>query len=388
VTSDAIGDAEDAPADGGVDLLALLAEVEKEQAHAPSLDTLIEDPPSLFANDYELLVAALRHLEKSSVVGKEPLQWTHDDATTSVEILAPEPFVRHREGFLPRESVPPRGKPYRLAMGHELVDEKLRSSLDGEGRWPDWHLLWEQHRVASMVAFMARSVRDHEVRATEPPDHVVEHFHVVVEPGARVIIGLLVIGRNEVPGGPDDLRARPGVEQMCHREEGFESLAERLREVNCDELVFALRLEEALVVRTHHALEGRELSRGEVLTQTKENLERAPHVDDWLRRCGPYRSAHGLPELGPRSCDRASPLRSPAITRPRTGGGRSSDRSSAARFQDPAGRVAIHVRDWHTAQKQRADSRSAGSARDLAAACPLLYPGTCPAPFLAPRSRL
>ena len=147
VTSDAIGDAEDAPANGGVDLLALLAEVEKEQAHAPSLDTLIEDPPSLFANDYELLVAALRHLEKSSVVGKEPLQWTHDDATTSVEILAPEPFVRHREGFLPRESVPPRGKPYRLAMGHELVDEKLRSSLDGEGRWPDWHLLWEQHPI-------------------------------------------------------------------------------------------------------------------------------------------------------------------------------------------------------------------------------------------------
>ncbi len=30
-------------------------------------------------------------------------------------------------------------------MGRDLVATKLRAALDAEGRWPDWHLLWEQH---------------------------------------------------------------------------------------------------------------------------------------------------------------------------------------------------------------------------------------------------
>lgn len=134
-----------------IDLLALLAEVELEQAHAPLLHQLVGEPVSLFPNDYELVVAALRHLERDPVVGAEPLQWTHDDTSTSVEVHAPEPFRRHREGFLPREAVPSRGNPYRLAMGRELVTSKLRTALDDEGRWPEWHLLWEQHPVVEWL---------------------------------------------------------------------------------------------------------------------------------------------------------------------------------------------------------------------------------------------
>lgn len=137
--------------EGGIDLNALLAQVQSEQAHTPGLDTLVAEPPSLFANDYEMLVAALRHLENHSVIGPDPLQWSHDDNIGSVEIHAPEPFRRHREVFLPREAVPPRGKPYRLAMGRDVVGEKLRSALDDEGRWPDWHLLWEAHPVVDWI---------------------------------------------------------------------------------------------------------------------------------------------------------------------------------------------------------------------------------------------
>lgn len=134
-----------------VDLLALLAEVEAEQATSPGVDDLVSTPPSLYSNDYELLVSALRHLENHSVVGAEPLVWSADEATASVEVHAPEPFRRHREVFLPLEAVPPKGKPYRLAMGRQLVGEKLRTALDDEGRWPDWHLLWEQHPIVDWL---------------------------------------------------------------------------------------------------------------------------------------------------------------------------------------------------------------------------------------------
>lgn len=143
--------AEPAAPPPAVDLLALLAEVEREQARSPGLHQLVAEPPTLFKNDYELVVAALRHLERHPVVGPEPLQWSHDDGTTSVELHAPEPFRRHREGFLPREALPPKGTPYRLAMGRELVAAKLRTALDEEGRWPDWHLLWEQHPLVEWL---------------------------------------------------------------------------------------------------------------------------------------------------------------------------------------------------------------------------------------------
>ncbi|MDQ3030951.1 MAG: DEAD/DEAH box helicase [Myxococcota bacterium] len=134
-----------------IDLFALLAAVQSEQAKTPSIDNLVAETPSLFENDYELLVAALRHLENHSVVGPEPLKWTAEPEGRSVVVHAPEPFRRHREGFLPREGIPSKGEPYRLVMGRELVMTKLRAALDDEGRWPDWHLLWEQHPLVEWI---------------------------------------------------------------------------------------------------------------------------------------------------------------------------------------------------------------------------------------------
>jgi len=144
---------EDEPASNEpeIDLFALLAEIERDQGKIGSLDTLVTESPSLFPSDYALLVAALRHLENHAVVGPEPLEWQAHDGDQSVTVVAPEPFRRHREGFLPREAVPKRGEPYRLVMGRELVATKLRSALDEEGRWPDWHLLWEQHPLVQWL---------------------------------------------------------------------------------------------------------------------------------------------------------------------------------------------------------------------------------------------
>jgi len=47
--------------------------------------------------------------------------------------------------------VPNPGQPYRLVMGRDLVATKLRAALDAEGRWPDWHLLWEQHPLVDWL---------------------------------------------------------------------------------------------------------------------------------------------------------------------------------------------------------------------------------------------
>jgi hypothetical protein len=140
-------DGDDAP----IDLLALLAQVESDQARTPPLDALTAETPSLFASDYDMVVAALRHLEQHPVIGPHPLRWEANAEQRFVTVEAPEPFRRHREGFLPREGVPDRDEPYRLVMGRELVMTKLRSALDDEGRWPEWHLLWEQHPLVEWM---------------------------------------------------------------------------------------------------------------------------------------------------------------------------------------------------------------------------------------------
>jgi ERCC4-related helicase len=155
VTEDEDGNAEqpiEAPEEEPeVDLLALFAAVQKEQAATPGIEQLVKQTPTLFLNDYDLLVAALRHLENDPVVGAQPLKWTANDAEKAVTIVAPEPFKRHREPFLPREGVPIREKPYQLVMERDVVASKLRAALDNEGRWPDWHLLWEQHPLVDWL---------------------------------------------------------------------------------------------------------------------------------------------------------------------------------------------------------------------------------------------
>ena len=57
VSTDATSPATPTTSGASIDLLALFAEVQKEQADTPRLEKLVADPPSLFRNDYDLLVA-------------------------------------------------------------------------------------------------------------------------------------------------------------------------------------------------------------------------------------------------------------------------------------------------------------------------------------------
>lgn len=138
-------------ADPGIDLQALLEEIQRGAPAVPSIESLVETPASLFEDDYQLVVAALRHLETDTIVGPEPIRWTHNPRDKAVEVHAPESFRRYREPFLPREAVPEGDQPYRLVLEREIVSAKLRAALDDEGRWPDWHLLWEQHPLVEWL---------------------------------------------------------------------------------------------------------------------------------------------------------------------------------------------------------------------------------------------
>jgi hypothetical protein len=136
--------AEPAPEGPPMDLVAMLKAHEEAEAKAPPVEKLVAIDPSLFADDYAFMVAALRHLEKLTGAGDVKISWEHDDAHRTLKITAPEAFRAHKEPFLPAEAVPANGI-YQLVQSREEVAKRLRGALEGDGSWPAWHLLWEQH---------------------------------------------------------------------------------------------------------------------------------------------------------------------------------------------------------------------------------------------------
>ena len=134
---------------GETDPRVLLAKAAAEARTLP-LDKLKADEPTLFPDDYAFLVAALRHLEKHPVVGEAGITWEANDAQKTLKITAPEPFRAQREPFLPAESLREGGR-YQLVQSREQVTKLLRSALEGDGSWPDWHLLWEQHPLVDWL---------------------------------------------------------------------------------------------------------------------------------------------------------------------------------------------------------------------------------------------
>ena len=51
---------------------------------------------------------------------------------------------------MPAESLREGGR-YQLVQSREQVTKLLRSALEGDGSWPDWHLLWEQHPLVDWL---------------------------------------------------------------------------------------------------------------------------------------------------------------------------------------------------------------------------------------------
>jgi ERCC4-related helicase len=139
----------DARLPGETDPRVLLAKAAAEARTLP-LEKLKVDEATLFPDDYAFLVAALRHLEKHPVVGEAGLTWEANDAHKTLKITAPEPFRAHREPFLPAEARSEGGR-YQLVQSREQVTKLLRSALEGDGSWPEWHLLWEQHPLVDWL---------------------------------------------------------------------------------------------------------------------------------------------------------------------------------------------------------------------------------------------
>ena len=127
-----------------MDLIAMLKAHEEAEAKSPPIEKLVATDPTLFSDDYAFMVASLRHLSQLPVVGDEKLVWEHDDAHRALKITAPEAFRAHKEPFLPSEAIPANGI-YQLVQSRDEVAKRLRGALEGDGSWPAWHLLWEQH---------------------------------------------------------------------------------------------------------------------------------------------------------------------------------------------------------------------------------------------------
>ncbi|MFT3770142.1 MAG: SNF2-related protein [Minicystis sp.] len=154
---------------GDVDLLALLEAAEKAEATAPPIEAMKADDSTLYPDDYTFVVAALRHLEKHPVVGEAGLKWEADDAHRALKITVPEPFRVHREPFLPAEALRD-GGPYQLVQSREEVKKRLRRALEGDGSWPEWHLLWEQHPLVDwLLDALAASYARHEAPVVRIP---------------------------------------------------------------------------------------------------------------------------------------------------------------------------------------------------------------------------
>ena len=145
-----------------IDLLALFAEAARAQPRSPAIGELIAPVVSLFADDFTFALATLRHLEKDPVVGTSPLAWEADERHRTLKVTAPAPFRTHREAFLPDEAVPANGT-YALVASRDEIARRLRSALEGDGAWPDWHLLWEQHPLMEwLLDALAASYARHE----------------------------------------------------------------------------------------------------------------------------------------------------------------------------------------------------------------------------------
>lgn len=154
-----------------VDLLALLAEAEAEDAKTPPLSDMKVEDGSLYPDDFAFVVAALRHLEKHPVAGEAGIDWVADEAHRTLKITAPEPFRAHREPFLPAEALREDGRAtYQLVQSREEVAKRLRRALEGDGSWPEWHLLWEQHPLVEwLLDALAAAYARHEAPVLRVP---------------------------------------------------------------------------------------------------------------------------------------------------------------------------------------------------------------------------
>lgn len=99
---------------------------------------------SLYADDYEFAKAALTVLSKGSTFA----QWSHDDASKSLQITAPND-LKERLKQLPREVIDSDGRYALTANKDQMASaiEAARQARSEDDTWPSLHYLWPQHPI-------------------------------------------------------------------------------------------------------------------------------------------------------------------------------------------------------------------------------------------------
>ena len=154
-----------------------------ENGHQPALATdEIRLNKSLYADDYEFAKAALTVLSKGNAFA----QWSHDDASRSLHITAPND-LKDRLKQLPREVIDSDGR-YALTANKDQMAgaiEAARQARSEDDTWPSLHYLWPQHPI---MEWLVDRVLSHFGRHSAP---VIQASNIRPGEYAFVLLGLI-----------------------------------------------------------------------------------------------------------------------------------------------------------------------------------------------------
>jgi len=125
------------------DPLALLMG-EAERPEGGQAEGKIKHLPSLFADDFSYLQAALQHLRQSN---SQQVEFYPDEQR--IELTAPEE-LKHRFRFHPREIWPEDGV-FCLSAEQKVIQDEIKRSRKDEKAWPNIYYLWALNPVAEWI---------------------------------------------------------------------------------------------------------------------------------------------------------------------------------------------------------------------------------------------
>jgi len=124
------------------DFLALLEESQDKSAESD--EDLFVTLPTLFKDDHDYAVRALKYMQNSNTLH---LDVRYED--DRIALLAPED-LKYRFKMLPREVWPKDGY-FILSSDLEVINKEIKDSRKSESAWPQIHYLWEQHPVLEWI---------------------------------------------------------------------------------------------------------------------------------------------------------------------------------------------------------------------------------------------
>ncbi|MGM0681442.1 MAG: helicase-related protein [Thermodesulfobacteriota bacterium] len=129
--------------DNDFDLLDFLQKGESDDL-PPDSTTAIKTMPTLFADDFDYTVQALKSIDRTSNINLET-----EPESRMIRFAVPED-LKHRFRYLPREIWPGDGKLLMTDDTSKVQDEIKRCRKD-EQAWPKFHYLWPLHPAISWL---------------------------------------------------------------------------------------------------------------------------------------------------------------------------------------------------------------------------------------------